>query len=80
MPPIIDLNLLSKDEDRQTLLRGVKLLRRILASPALSGSGAQEVVPGPAVQSDDELLQFIFERLGTGGEHVRYSPAHGSCG
>ena len=63
--PIIDLNMLSNYEDRQTLLRGLKLLRRILSSPALSGSGAKEVVPGPAVQSDDELLQYIYERLGT---------------
>jgi choline dehydrogenase len=63
--PIIDLNLLSDYEDRQTLLRGLKLLRRVLGSPALSGSGANEVVPGPAVQSDDELLQYIYERLGT---------------
>ena len=63
--PIIDLNLLSNYEDRQTLLRGLKLLRRILSNPALSGSGAHEVVPGPAVQSDDELLQYIYERLGT---------------
>ena len=63
--PIIELNLLSTDEDRQTLLRGLKLLRRILSSPALSGSGANEVVPGPAVQSNDELLQYIYEPLGT---------------
>ncbi len=63
--PIIDLNLLSSYEDRQTILRGVKLLRRILGSPSLSGSGAEEAVPGPAVQSDDELLRYIFERLGT---------------
>jgi choline dehydrogenase-like flavoprotein len=63
--PIIDLNLLSTDVDRQTLLRGLKLLRRVLSSPALSGSGASEVVPGPALQSDDELLEYIYERLGT---------------
>ena len=63
--PIIDLNMLSNYEDRQTLLRGLKLLRRILSNPALSSSGAKEVVPGPAVQSDDELLQYIYERLGT---------------
>ena len=63
--PIIDLNLLSNDADRQTLLRGLKLLRRILSSPALRGSGANEVVPGPTVQGDDELLEYIFERLGT---------------
>jgi len=63
--PIIDFNLLSDYEDRQTILRGLKLLRRVLGSPALSGSGANEVIPGPAVQSDDELLQYIYERLGT---------------
>ena len=57
--------MLSNDEDRQTILRGLKLLRRILSSPALSGSGANEVFPGPAVQSDDELLQYICENLGT---------------
>ncbi len=63
--PIIDLNLLGNYEDRQTLLRGLKLLRRVLGASALSGSGAEEVVPGAAVQSDDELLQYIFDRLGT---------------
>ncbi len=46
-------------------MRGLKLLRCILSNPALSGSGAKEVVPGSAVQNDDELLQYIFERLGT---------------
>ena len=63
--PIIDLNLLSDYEDRQTLLRGLKLLRRVLGNPALSGSGAKEVVPGPAVQGDDDLLHYIFDRVGT---------------
>ena len=63
--PIIDLNLLAEDKDRQTLLRGVKLVRRILASRALSGTGAEEVVPGPSVRSDDELLRYIFEKLGS---------------
>ena len=63
--PIIDLNMLSNDEDRQSLLRGLKLMRRMLSSPALTDSGASEVVPGPAVQSDDELLEFISELLGT---------------
>ncbi|MCZ6591769.1 MAG: GMC oxidoreductase, partial [Alphaproteobacteria bacterium] len=62
---IIDLNLLAERQDQQTLLRGVKLVRRILASPALSGSGAVEVFPGPAVQNDDELLQYLCEILGT---------------
>jgi choline dehydrogenase-like flavoprotein len=63
--PIIDLNLLAEHEDQQTILRGVKLVRRILASRALSGTGAEEVVPGSSVQSDDELLHYIYERLGT---------------
>ena len=57
--------MLAEHEDQQTLLRGVKLVRRILANRALSGTGAEEAVPGPSVQSDEELLRYIFERVGT---------------
>ena len=59
------MNLLAELEDQQTILRGVKLVQRILASPALSETGAKEVVPGPSVQSDDKLPRYIFEILGT---------------
>ncbi len=63
--PRIDLNLLSDPSDEATLLRGAKLLRRILASSHLATGGAKELVPGPDVRTDDELLSLIHARLGT---------------
>ncbi len=63
--PSIDLNLLSDPDDEATLLRGAKLLRRILASHHLTLGTAQELVPGPDVQSDDDLRDMIHARLGT---------------
>ncbi len=63
--PSIDLNLLSDPEDEVTLLRGAKLLRRILANPALTSGSARELVPGPDVDTDEDLLAMIHARLGT---------------
>ncbi len=65
VPPLIDLNLLSDPEDEATLMRGAKLLRRILANPNLKTGDARELVPGPAVETDDDLRALIRERLGT---------------
>ncbi len=63
--PVIDLNLLAEPDDEATLMRGAKLLRRILANPALKTGNAQELVPGPDVQTDDHLRAMIHARLGT---------------
>ncbi|MEM9056323.1 MAG: GMC family oxidoreductase N-terminal domain-containing protein [Pseudomonadota bacterium] len=64
--PAIDLNLLADDADERALLRGVRLLRKILSHAALSGGGARELVPGDAVgDTDDELRAFVHSRLGT---------------
>ena len=63
--PAIDLNLLADDADREAFLRGVRLLRTLLAHPALKTSDARELVPGPGVHTEDELMQYVHERLGT---------------
>lgn len=64
-PPDIDLNLLADPDDDAALLRGAKLLRKILANPALKTGNARELVPGPAAKTDDELRDVIHARLGT---------------
>ncbi|MEM1263795.1 MAG: GMC family oxidoreductase N-terminal domain-containing protein [Pseudomonadota bacterium] len=63
--PIIDLNLLADDDDQQCLLRGAKLLRRVLAHPALKRGDATELVPGHDVADEDALVEMIHARLGT---------------
>lgn len=63
--PSIDLNLLSDDRDKQTLLRGFGLLRRILNSPTLRATGAHEASPGPAIATEDQILAHFGRSLGT---------------
>jgi len=60
--PIIQPNYLAVESDRQVLLAGMKLARRLLASPALTKFYDREEFPGPQVQSDDELMVAAKQR------------------
>ncbi len=57
--PVVDPNYLSDPSDQRVALAGVKLVRRLFASPAMAKYIDQEVLPGVDAQSDDELLNFI---------------------
>jgi len=54
--PAIFSNYLATELDRQTLLAGLKLGRRIAARPAMQHWIVEENLPGAAAQSDDDLL------------------------
>ncbi|UYN95405.1 MAG: GMC family oxidoreductase N-terminal domain-containing protein [Enhydrobacter sp.] len=60
--PIIQPNYLAAESDRQVLLAGMKLARRLLASKALSPYYDREEFPGAHVQSDDELMSAAKQR------------------
>jgi choline dehydrogenase-like flavoprotein len=57
--PLIDPNLLSAPEDLPPLINGMRLVRRIFASPAFTKYRAEESSPGSDVQSDAELSAYI---------------------
>jgi choline dehydrogenase len=57
-PPSIQPRYLSSPFDRDTLVAGLKLLRRIMGQPALRRYIAEERAPGPNVTSDEELLAY----------------------
>jgi choline dehydrogenase-like flavoprotein len=52
-------------EDLEALVRGVKMIRRIAASPAMDAYRGEEIQPGPKVETDDEIRQFARDTLGT---------------
>jgi len=56
--PIIQPNYLTDANDRRVLLGGIRLARRLLQTPALMPYFDSEILPGPAAQSDDELLDI----------------------
>lgn len=63
-PPLITLNYLSTEEDRRVAVAGLKLTRQIMSAKALQRFAPQEWLPGPAVVSDEALLEKAGE-LGT---------------
>ncbi len=70
--PDIVSNYLAQDMDRQVLMAGLDLMRRISRRPEFSRYVIREVLPGPDVQSDDELMAYardvattIFHPCGT---------------
>lgn len=63
--PLIQTNYLADPLDRRTVVAGMKLARRLLASEPLKPYYDYEDYPGPKVQSDDELLAAATERAQT---------------
>ena len=57
--PAIRPNYLSTDGDRSTMVEGLKLIRRIMAQPAIAPYVAAEHEPGPQVAGDAALLDYI---------------------
>jgi choline dehydrogenase len=63
--PAINPNYLATEKDRETLVAGVKALRRIFQASAMARYIVEELEPGKACQSDDEMLDFIRRRGST---------------
>jgi len=70
--PRITLNYLSTDEDRRVAAESIRLTRHIVAQPALAAYRPQEIKPGLAHQSDEDLARLagdigttIFHPVGT---------------
>jgi choline dehydrogenase len=61
-PPAIQFNFLASDYDFQALIYGTRLSRKIAAQPALKPFVMDEVIPGEACQSDDQLIEEIRVR------------------
>jgi choline dehydrogenase len=60
--PAIQPRYLSAPADRDVMVAGQKLLRRIMGAPALAPYIAEELNPGPQCQSDAELLAFARDK------------------
>jgi choline dehydrogenase len=63
--PLIVPNSLTTEHDVQELVEGSLLLRRLAATPALAAVIDAELRPGPAVQSQAQLVDDIRQRAGT---------------
>lgn len=57
--PDIRLNYLSTEKDRQVAITSVRQARKIMTAKALEQYQPEEILPGPAVQTDEDLLKSI---------------------
>lgn len=64
-PPSINPNSFSTGEDISEMLDGVKFLRTLAGQPALNAVIEEELLPGPACQSDEDLISDFRQRCGT---------------
>jgi choline dehydrogenase-like flavoprotein len=79
--PAIQPNYLATAEDARVAVDALRMVRRIMAQPALAPYAPQEVMPGAALQSDDELLtgarahsSTIFHPVGTAKMGIESDP------
>ncbi len=70
--PAIRPGYLTDPVDRQIVVDGLKFARRLCEAPALSPFREAEMVPGPAIKSDHELLDYarnngstVYHAVGT---------------
>jgi len=60
--PLIDPNFLAERDDVERMVRGVKLMRKILQQPALANYGAKELADSAAAQDDGQIEQLLRSR------------------
>jgi choline dehydrogenase len=63
--PAINPRYLAEETDRRAMVGGLKFLRRLFATPSLTKYVVRETMPGPGVQSADELLDYARQNGST---------------
>jgi choline dehydrogenase-like flavoprotein len=71
--PLIEPNLLASEEDVSTLVKGMEMVRRIVATPPLAGWIVEETKPGSVHETAAELSEFV-----RGQTEIAYHPS-GTC-
>jgi choline dehydrogenase len=80
--PALRFNYLSTAQDRREWIEAVRVARNILSQPAFAPFNAGELSPGPTVQTDEEILDWVAKdaetalhpsctaKMGTGNDAV----------
>ncbi|PRO65879.1 choline dehydrogenase [Alkalicoccus urumqiensis] len=59
--PSMVYNYLSTEQDRREWVEAVRISREIMAQPAMKKYNSGEISPGPSVQTDEEILEWVAE-------------------
>ena len=58
-PPAFRFNYLSTEQDRREWVEAIRKTREILEQPALAPYSGGEISPGPEVESDEQILDWV---------------------
>lgn len=64
-PPRIFGNYLAEEFDRQTTMASVRMMREVIRQPAFDPYRGKELAPGPDIQSDEQILEWMKDAGGT---------------
>lgn len=70
-PPIIDTQTLGSESDQQVMIEALKRTRTFFNTTSARRVVLEEVLPGPSVQSDQQILSYLQNNVGPG--------FHGAC-
>jgi choline dehydrogenase len=59
VPPALQFNYLSTDQDRREWVEAIQVARDILTQPAFAAYNDGEISPGPGVVTDEEILDWV---------------------
>ena len=59
--PALRFNYLSTDQDRREWVEAIRVARRILNQQAMTEFNDGEISPGPSVESDEEILNWVAD-------------------
>lgn len=62
---VIDFNFMSDPADAKVLIEGLKLARRIFADKQFDGIRGEEMLPGKAVQTDEQWMTYLRDYAAT---------------
>tara|TARA_R110000737_G_scaffold132041_1_gene163703 strand:+ start:1868 stop:3469 length:1602 start_codon:yes stop_codon:yes gene_type:complete len=63
--PCIQLNLLAHQDDIDTMIKGVKIAKKILSTPPLSSSHVKHILPDENCSTDQDIHQFLKTKCNT---------------
>ncbi|MGY2872827.1 choline dehydrogenase [Marmoricola sp. URHA0025 HA25] len=64
--PSMLFNYLSTEQDRREWVQSIRIARKILTQPAFEPFNAGELSPGPSVQTDEQILDWVAREAETG--------------
>jgi choline dehydrogenase len=69
LPADVNPNYLADEEDRRIAVASMRFMRRVVQQPSLAALITEETRPGPAVETDEQLLE-AYRQGGQSGYHA----------